>query len=559
MSPLDDSPTIQVGNNTTVGSNAGEGSHYAPSPVNDSQETPDYDEAALAQDQLLAEQEQQELLDAVPESTYEVSASRGELVEGCRVSLDFLASLIITEIYAYGYPAALQAVWQMICAAALTAAGKPKYALGIPRGFSKTILLKLYVVWLVLFSDRRFILVVCNTATHANNFIADVQDMLSCESVLSIFGDWRIGLEKDTQELKKFNFRGRSIILAGIGSGGSVRGLNIKYRRPDIVLMDDMQNREEAANPDIAREMFDWMLGTLMKACHPQKCVFIFVGNMYPFEGSILKKLKHSKEWIAFITGAILADGESLWPEHRSIEDLLQELAFDTEQGRPQIFFSEVMNDEESGTVSGLDVSKIPDCPAYLDLSQAQGGFVIIDPSLGKKTSDDVAIGAVLLFDGKPVLVEVSIGKFDPGTTIKNATFLAAKYNMQLIVVEGVAYQATLKYWFDFIFMQMGISGIQVGLINPAGMAKNSRIVTMFKMLVTGKILLHKDVRSAVIYQATQFNPLKTKNKDDLLDILAYIFAVIEEHGPLLPLLIVENWENEVPEAAYDDTLELDF
>lgn len=495
----------------------------------------------------------------VLEPTYEVSASRGELVAGCRESLDFLASLIITEIYAYGYPAALQAIWQLVCTASLETAGKPKYAIGIPRGFSKTILLKLYVVWLVLFSDRRFILVVCNTATHAENFIADVQDMLSCESITSIFGDWRVGMEKDRAELKKFNFRGRNIILAGIGSEGSVRGLNIKYRRPDIVLMDDMQNREQAENPVVANALFDWMLGTLMKACHPQKCVFIFVGNMYPFDGSILKKLKHSKEWIAFITGAILADGESLWPEHRSIEDLLQELAFDTEQGRPQIFFSEVMNDEESGTVSGIDVSKIPDCPTHLDLSQAQGGCVIIDPSLGKKTSDDLAIGAFLIFDGKPVLVEALVGKFDPGQTIQKAVFLAAKYNMQLIVVEGVAYQATLKFWFDFVFAQLGITGINVALINPAGMAKNSRIITMFKQLLSGKLLLHKEVRSAVIYQITQFNPLKTKNKDDLLDVLAYIYQVMEEHAQYIPLLILDNWQEELDGAAFAEDLQLEF
>ena len=172
--------------------------------------------------------------------------------------------------------------------------------------------MKLYVVWLVLFSDRKFILIVCNTASHANNFIADVQDMLSNPNIVNIFGDWRAGIEKDTQELKKFSFRGKTTIIAGIGSGGSVRGLNIKFVRPDIVLMDDIQTREEAANDVIANALFDWMLGTLMKACHPQRCVFIFVGNMYPFEGSILRKLKHSKEWISFITGAILADGESI-------------------------------------------------------------------------------------------------------------------------------------------------------------------------------------------------------------------------------------------------------
>lgn len=516
-------------------------------------EVPELDEAA----KLLMADSSSELDESLDSDspTFEVSASRGELVDACKNSLDFLASLILVEIYAYGYPGALKAVWQMICSASMEVLGKPKYALGIPRGFSKTILLKLYVVWLVLFSDRRFILVVCNTATHADNFIADVADMLSSESIVSIFGDWRVSLEKDRQELKKFNFRGRNIILAGIGAEGSVRGLNIKYRRPDIVMMDDMQNREQASNPEVASAQFDWMLGTLMKACHPQKCVFIFVGNMYPFEGSILKKLKHSKEWVAFITGAILADGESLWPEHRSIEDLLQELAFDTEQGRPQIFYSEVMNDEEAGTVSGIDVSKIPVIPRHLDAAQAQGGFVIIDPSLGKKKSDDVAIGAFLLFDGVPILWDLAVGKFDPGVTIQKATFLAAKYNMQLIVVEGVAYQETLKYWFEFVFNQLQIEGINIGVVSPGGMQKNARINMMFKQLLRGELQLGTDVRSAVIYQITQFNPLKTKNVDDILDVLAHAYKVIETYPDWIVLMMREDMADAMPDASFDGDL----
>lgn len=493
------------------------------------------------------------------QQTLEVSASRGDLIEACKVNLDFLASLILTDIYKYGYPAALQTMWQMLCVAAGGLTGKPKYALGIPRGFSKTIWLKLYVVWLILFSDRRFILIVCNTASHANNFIADVQDMLDNPNIVSIFGNWRAGIEKDTQELKKFTFRGKKNIIAGIGSGGSVRGLNIKFVRPDIVLMDDMQNRDEAENAEVASSMMDWMLGTLMKACHPQRCVFVFVGNMYPFEGSILRKLKKSKEWISFITGAILANGESLWPEHRTIEDLLSELAFDTEQGRPHIFFSEVMNDEDGGTVSGIDVSKIPQLPAALEDAHAQGGMIIIDPSLGKKKSDDLAITAFLIYDGVPVARESVVGKFDPGQTIKESVILASKYNIGLIAVEAVAYQESLVFWFNFIFQQMGMSGIFVGTVTTGGLSKNSRILAMFKQLLSGKLMLHPTVRSAVIHQVTQFNPLITKNKDDVLDTLAYPYKVMELYPDSLPLILNADNSLDLPDASFGSDLELAF
>lgn len=501
-----------------------------------------------------------EEVEAPEEATFDAAADRVDTINACRSSLDFLAAFILTELYEYGYPPILKAMWEIICNSALGNKGKQRFALGIPRGFSKTIMLKLYVVWAILFTDKKFILIVCATEGHATNFISDVADMLNHPNIKMLFGDWMAASTKDRGDLKVFSFRGRDIILAGLGQGGSPRGFNIKYVRPDLIVMDDIQKREDAPNNEMAQELMVWMLGTLMKACHPRNCTFIFVGNMYPYEGCVLRKLKHSKEWLSLITGAITADGESIWPEHRSIEDLLQELAVDTEQGHPEVFFSEVMNDEEAGTVSGIDVSKIPDCPSHLDVGSAQGGCIIIDPSLGKKKSDDVAIGAVLFFDGLPVLRELKVGKFDPGVTIQQATFLAVKYGMRLIVCEAVGYQESLVYWFGVIFNQIQVKGIEVRTVSPEGMQKNARIRDMLKLLLTGKLLLHRDVRSAAIYQITQWNPLKTNNKDDILDILAYIMKVLALYPAELLLdvldeMLGEDW----PDASFSDSLEIGF
>jgi hypothetical protein len=493
------------------------------------------------------------------------ASGRAEIAKNAQESLDFLAALILTDLYAYGYPPIFHAMWRLITTAADSPRGKPKYALGIPRGFSKTIVMKLYCVWLILFSNRKFILVVCNTATLAENFLSDVTDMLNHSNIQAVFGRWDAAAEQDTRAFKKFSFRGRDIVLAALGAGSSLRGLNLKFRRPDVILMDDMQNRDQAQTPEVAKELLIWMLGTLIKACDPHRCVFIFVGNMYPFEGSILRKLKHSTEWISFITGGILADGNSLWPEHRSLQDLLTELASDTELGHPELFFSEVMNDEESGTVSGIDVSKIPLCPPELDQVEAQGGFIIIDPSLGKKRGDDLGIGVVLIYDGVPVLREAISEKMDPGTTIQRATLLAVKYQLQLIVVEGGAYQASLVFWFQRVYEQLGVKGINVGEITTGNMQKNARIRDGLKMLLPSgpekkpKMYLHKETRTAAIYQITQWNPLKTNNKDELLDILAYVYKVMEIHEQWVPRLIADDTYGTMPQATHTDTMLLPF
>ena len=458
------------------------------------------------------------------------------------------------------FPPIFLAVWQMLTTAAQKDRGQEKLAIGLPRGFGKTIVLKLYVVWLILFTNRRFILVVCNTATLAENFIADVADILSSPNIIRVFGDWRMAREKDTQELKKFSFRGRSISLAGLGQGSSLRGLNIKYVRPDVIIMDDMQSKEQAASEVECAKVFGWMLGTLLKANDKQRCLFVFLGNMYPYEGAILKKLKTNPQWISFICGAILADGESLWPELRSVEDILMELEHDESMGHPEIFYSEVMNDDVAGSRSGVDFSKINvwhDDPTQPNFPQA--GFVIIDPSAAKKKSDDVAIGVCLIYDGQPVLRELSVGRFNPAQQISESIRLASKYGLTAIVVEDVAYQSTLMFWMERRKLQLGLTMIKVLGINPSGQNKNFRIMNMLKQLQAQKerIFVHVACRSLVMHQITYFDPIKTNNKDDILDIMAYFYAVMNKYAT--DLLIALDLGNDAVTAAFSDDLQLEF
>lgn len=489
-----------------------------------------------------------------------IGYDRDESIAACRANLNFFASVCIPDVYAFPFPPIFLAVWQMLIEGAVKEIGQDKVAIGLPRGFGKTILLKLYVVWLVLFSKRRFILVVCNTASLAENFISDVADILDSPNIKLLFGDWRIGLDKDTAPLKKFTFCGRPISLAALGSGSSLRGLNIKFVRPDCMIMDDMQSREEAESPVESEKGIKWMLGTLLKANNKKTCQFAFIGNMYPYEGSILKKLKLNPAWTSFITGAILEDGQSIWPELRSEEDILDELENDISMGHPEIFFSEVMNDEEAGNKSGTDITKIGTWSVPIDGSnqEPEAGFILIDPSVGKRQSDKVAIGAVLIFDGKPVLWEVKQGAFNPKQQIEECLKMAMKYGLMAVLVESVAYQATLVFWMNEARQRYGLTSLRILEIYPGVNTKNSRIITMLKLLTAPRpdIFLHPTVRSLVVYQIVHWNPLRSKNVDDLLDILAYCYPAIQQFGMLLLKPFAVNVDST---ASFADTLEIGF
>jgi hypothetical protein len=130
----------------------------------------------------------------------------------------------------------------------------------------------------------------------------------------------------------------------------------------------------------------------------------------------------------------------------------------------------------------------------------------------------------------------VSSGRFNPGETISEALRLAILHKCNVIAAESVAYQASLLYWFGVVAQSLMIAGIEFVPVHPKGLSKNARIKTMLTNLVTGKIKLGKHIRIRVIHQIINFNPLKTDNVDDLLDILAYLYQVLDEYGHFLTI-----------------------
>lgn len=464
------------------------------------------------------------------EKVQEAAFIHSEVHDLAKDSLDFLAGISMPTVFSYCFPPVFQAVWQWLLSFTVKTRDFSQLALGLPRGFGKTTLIKIYILYCILFTKKKFLLVVSSTATLAENILSDVMDMLEEPNIKKVFGDWKLGVEKDTQAIKKFGFRGRNIILAGIGAGTSLRGLNIKNERPDVIIFEDIQTREQAESEIQSDNLEKWMIGTAMKAKSPHGCLFIFVANMYPTKFSILRKLKNNATWVKFIAGGILSDGTSLWEELQPISQLTSEFENDLAMGRPEIFYSEVLNDETASSNTHIDLSILPAYP-FKDDDISAGNFIIIDPSSGKVNSDDVAIGYFEVHNGYPALIELTNDTLSPGETIRVALQYALTHNCRLIAIESVAYQSTLAYWFQFICAQMGVVGIEAVEVYPGGYSKNSRILAFFKTYMEGEIYVHPSLVPIVHLQITQFNPMIRTNTDDILDLLAYAPKVLELFG----------------------------
>jgi|JI10StandDraft_1071094.scaffolds.fasta_scaffold36703_3 hypothetical protein len=497
---------------------------------------------------------EQEQLVAYEPSVKEGSYTREEVIDLAKISLDFLAGLCMPLVYQYAYPPVFLAVWDWLIEYAHKQRDFSRLALGLPRGFGKTTLIKLYIVYCILFTKKKFILVLAANDNKAEAIIADVIDMLDEPNIKRTFGDWRVGMTKDSAQIKKFAFRGRTIILAALGSKGSVRGLNLKNERPDIIVFDDIQTREQADSQAESDALFRWLLGSAMKSKSPHGCLYIFLGNMYPTPHSILRKLKESSTWIKFITGAITEDGESIWEELQPIVQLLMEYKADEEAGHPEIFFSEVLNDEHASSLNTIDITKIK--AMEIDLSfPPEGKYIIIDPATNKPGANDTAIGLVYVYSGKPLLVKLEAGVYSPLEAIKKAIIMATPEGCKAIFVESAAYQYTFLFWFNFILEQLGIIGIDLLELHNRGIPKNTRIKEGYKKLVAKDIGVTSDIRPRVVSQFSDWNPLKTNNKDDILDIIGYMEKPLEEFPDVIAFDILDQTAYNMQHSEETDVL----
>lgn len=474
-----------------------------------------------------------DVLDPGVEGVVDGNFSASDIITIAKQDVNLLAGLAMPTVFQHLFPPVLLAIWDLMCQSVLRVTQDPKLALGIPRGHGKTTIIKLFILYCILFTERKFILVMSTTATLAENIISDVIDMLEEPNIIKLFGHWKLGVEKDTQAVKKFGFRGRNIILAAIGAGGSVRGLNLKNERPDIMVFDDVQSKECAESQVQSDALERWMIGTAMKAKSPKGCVFIFAGNMFPGPNSILKKLKTNSNWIKFISGAILADNTVLWPELRSQESLIAELDNDIAMGHPEIFFSEVLNDTEAGINTNTNLGAIQPWP-YTEHDRPQGKFILIDPATNKAHSDEVAIGYFEVYDQSPGLKKVIHERLSPGDTIAQALQLAFETNTRCIIIEANSYQYSLLYWCDFYVRQLGIEGMHFVDIYAGSFSKNSRISDMLKSLTANQLYLHDAVRNVVFNEIANWKPLKRDNVDNILDLLSYAQKAVEMYSYLM-------------------------
>lgn len=458
-----------------------------------------------------------------------------EIATNIREDLDFLALVLIPEEARYPYPPFYRTVWALILSTLFELGSEEafRFALGLPRGHAKTTFIKLLVCYLILHDyDISFILIVCATEPLAENFLTDVSEMMKSDIVSKVYGSWEASLGRDTKKIKTALFNGRKIILAAIGAQTSLRGLNIKNRRPQLIICDDVQTKENDDSDIERRRLLKWLLGTLFKArAKVEKSAILYIGNMYSSE-CILYQFSQISNWTSLITGAIMADGSVLWPDINTLEELMEEYEHDSALGEGATWFAEVQNDPIGASCGLLDHGDtVPPCSSIESHEIYPIKFITVDPSgLDKESDDNVVATHCLAPDDIGITLKINNGKWSPEQVIKEIVNQCLEYRVSIVFIESQAYQQTLAFWLDKEFAKLGLQVTAIPL--PTGRAsKYRRIRAWVKQFVSGKwYIANQDSYNKATYQLYKYKTDRSGNVDDVLDVLAQAILAISKH-----------------------------
>lgn len=342
------------------------------------------------------------------------------------------------------------------------------------------------------------------------------------------------------------------------GAGDRLRGFNFNGYRPEIVILDDLENDDDVLNGSYRDKMHQWVNSAVIPIGTPSKTHFLYVGTLL-HEDSVLRRImKDDPRFQTVVFSAIqkMPDRLDLWDRlgeilHERVigEDGREESAFKA-AGRARQYYEENKEEMDRGAVvlwadrmSLYDLMLIrytqrrtfqteyqqsprddstaifsnfafyDDLPA-LDQMDIYGA---VDPSLGKSKRSDpsciITIGKHKV-SGIIYVIDISTKRRSPDTIIEDILRLAVIYNYKQFAVETVAFQEFFKTQLQTRAQVAGVY-LPVKPVKPLN-DKNLRISGL-EPLITNKLIRFARHHVGII---EEFRDFPNSTKDDQMDAL---------------------------------------
>lgn len=426
-----------------------------------------------------------------------------------------------------------------------------KQALAAPRGEAKsTIITGQFVLWCIVTGRKRYIPIIADAFEQAAPFLEAIKVELESNPRLGAdFPEhcgpgrvWNVGTIITRGDVK----------LQAFGAGKRMRGLRHGPHRPDLVILDDLENDENVQKPEQRDKLERWLMGTVLNLGPADDSMdIVYVGTILHHDSVLARTLAKPAwrgqkfrslvkwpdrmdlwdQWEAVYTDpgegggpdaarafyeAHRADmdrgAEVSWPAYRPLYTLMCKRAEDHDA-----FDAEQQNDPlSSGNAPFAELLIL-----WTELPPNLLRFGACDPSLGKagKGRDPSAllVGGLHRESMRLFVLEASIRKRHPDRIIQDMIDMQRAYHCLLWAVETVQFQA----FFADVAIQRAMERNVPLPVQPVinSTDKDLRIETLHPYFAQRRILLHH-TQATLISQMRHWPRADHDDGPDALEML---------------------------------------
>lgn len=405
----------------------------------------------------------------------------------------------------------------------------------IPREHAKSTIAKLATILILKYTDLSFVLYTSKTNGIAKNAVRDILMWLTGDNERKLFGPCTIIKSSETDSLWIIRItlreldgstREKTCIFKALGSEQQVRGLLILNKRPEIIVIDDVEDLDNTKDEDQQRNLDEWVIGSLMKA-RAKRAFIMMLGNVIR-KTTLLARLMKDKDWNPTVLGALVRDKETrvlraLWPGRHSVESLLLDYRNHRKAGVGYIWEYEMMNlTQDEVNTADMSGVKLVDPPLVEDV---EAGCLILDPAFGLNSWNDnscITVHAKIRGMDQPVVIDHRLGKMTETEIFDEMLNLSLWWGVTTWFIESVAAQKLLLPYFDLLMQTREMNRELIMMIPlPSGQNSKASRILAFREAVRSASYGISLNEIELVEVLGMYNP-DSQDKDDYPDSAAY-------------------------------------
>lgn len=408
-----------------------------------------------------------------------------------------------------------------------------------PRGLGKTSIARGLCMKEILLRNVSFIVYISNSLAVAEQQTENLKRELMSNELLQRFGFGAVkptavegSAQTDSFSKQSWVAYNRTLILPR-GCGQQIRGLNWRNFRPDLIILDDPEKKDELHNETIRGATRSWFMSDVRQCVDRLRGWRIFYFDTLKHCDALPVHLMNQKDWDYVKLSACDREYNSLAPEFIKDEDIQEALEECRLTGTMDDFAREFMNEPTSTETASFKREHfrhyVEADLSHEDVESFQT-VVIMDPAKTvSNTSDKTALVGVSFQPSKRrrYVRDVVNGRLHHGEIYQATVDMALRLNATAIAIEVTSLNEHIIGPFRDFLIREGFDRFEIIELKARG-KKEARIIQLMPAYRAG-LIYHNEAccqeleRQLLSFPSSQF--------DDIMDALAYSEQISELAG----------------------------